>query len=89
MLYQRKSSRLIEIWLWFGIRIVFPADNPRLKEKAQEELKRINAAYEVIKSHQFSYSANTKPPTADTKNDRASATNPKPPNSTDAKTYYE
>lgn len=67
----------------------FPADNPRLKEKAQEELKRINAAYEVIKSHQFSYSANTKSPTADTKNDRASATNPKPPNSTDAKTYYE
>ena len=68
----------------------FPADNPRLKEKAQEELKRINAAYEVLKSHQFSYSANTNnSPTADAKNDRASATNPKPPNSTDAKTYYE
>ena len=68
----------------------FPADNPRLKEKAQEELKRINAAYEVLKSHQFSYSANTNnSPTADAKNDRAYATNPKPPNSTDANSYYE
>ncbi|HCF27693.1 MAG TPA: hypothetical protein DEV81_10965 [Cyanobacteria bacterium UBA11049] len=26
----------------------FPASNPRLKEKAQEELKRINAAYEML-----------------------------------------
>lgn len=67
----------------------FPADNPRLKEKAQEELKRIIQAYEVVKSHQFSYSTNTNSPTADAKNDRASATNSKPPNSTDAKTYYE
>ena len=29
----------------------FAANNPRLKEKAQEELKKINAAYEVLKSH--------------------------------------
>jgi len=29
----------------------FPADNSRLQEKAQEELKRINAAYEILKSH--------------------------------------
>lgn len=67
----------------------FPADNPRLKEKAQEELKRINAAYEVLKSHQFSYSANTKSPTPDAKNDRASPPNSKPPSSADAKSYYE
>lgn len=46
----------------------FPANNLRLQEKAQEELKKINAAYEVLKSHQVSCSANTKPPRAvDTK----------------------
>lgn len=89
MLHQRKSSRLTETWLWFGIGDRFPADNPRLKEKAQEELKRINAAYEVLKSHQFSYSANTKPPTAEAKTHQASPPNHKPSSSTDAKSYYE
>ncbi|MDZ4873136.1 MAG: Chaperone protein DnaJ [Chroococcidiopsis cubana SAG 39.79] len=33
--------------------------NPRLQEKAQEELKKINEAYEVLKSSTFSASANT------------------------------
>ncbi len=68
----------------------FPADNPRLKEKAQQELKRIIAAYEVTKSHQFSYSANTKSSSsADAKTHQASRPDHKPPSYTDAKTYYE
>lgn len=66
----------------------FPADNPRLKEKAQEELKKINAAYEVLKSHQVSCSANTKSSTADTKTSQASASNPQPPSAADAEKYY-
>lgn len=68
----------------------FPADNPRLKEKAQEELKKINAAYEVLKSHLVGSSANTKSSgSADAKSDRTSSQNSYPPKSEDARTYYE
>ena len=66
----------------------FAANNPRLKEKAQEELKKINAAYEVLKSHQVSCSANTNSSTADTKTSQASPSNPQPPSAADAKSYY-
>lgn len=68
----------------------FPADNPRLKEKAQEELKKINAAYEVLKPHLVSSSANTKSSgSTDAKTSRTSPQNPHPPSSEDAKAYYE
>ncbi|AFY85929.1 J domain-containing protein [Chroococcidiopsis thermalis] len=45
-----------------GLSYGFPdrfSHNPRLQEKAQEELKKINEAYEVLKSSTFSASANT------------------------------
>ena len=68
----------------------FPANNPRLQEKAQEELKRINTAYEVLKSQLVSASANTKPPSSDgAKRDRTSSPNTQPPISEEAKAYYE
>lgn len=68
----------------------FPADNPRLQEKAQEELKKINAAYEVLKSHCVSCSANTKSSgSADAKSDRTSSPNTHPPRLKDAKAYYK
>jgi tetratricopeptide (TPR) repeat protein len=54
----------------------FP-NNPRLKEKAQEELKKINEAYEVLKSYQFSSSTPGYTPKT------------KPSNSADAKICYE
>lgn len=68
----------------------FAANNPRLKEKAQEELKKINAAYEVLKSHLISSSANTKSSgSGDAKSERTSSPNPHPPRSEEAKAYYE
>lgn len=67
----------------------FP-NNPRLKEKAQEELKKINTAYEVLKSYQFSISPNTKPPSSSkAKTSQASPPNTNSSSSVDAKTYYE
>lgn len=52
-------------------------------------LKKINAAYEVLKSHQVSCSANTKSSTANAKSDRTSSPNTQPPISEEAKAYYE
>lgn len=55
----------------------FSTANPRVKERAQEKLKRINAAYEMLKSCNFSSSTQT----SSSKNEK--------PGSVDANFYYE